>query len=72
MTETKEILLRKYVQGTFASFPTEKDETMEKERKGIREGTKGISCAKMIDISRIKPDFNQLRKSLDHVVDTHG
>ena len=63
MVKTKDHSLRKFVQGTFASLPTPTEEAPEKERKGIREGTKGLSGARMIDISRIKPDSNQPRKS---------
>jgi ParB family chromosome partitioning protein len=65
MARTKELILKKYAQGTFASFPTEEEEVTQKERKGFREGTKGLSGARMISISRIKPDSNQPRKSHD-------
>ena len=63
MAKTKELILREFAQGTFASFPTEEEEAAQEERKGIREGTKGLSGARMIDIARIKPDSNQPRKS---------
>ncbi len=65
MAKTKEFILRKYAQGTFASFPTETELFAKKERRGFREGTKGLSGARMIDISRIKPDSDQPRRSYD-------
>lgn len=65
MAKTKEFILRKYAQSTFASFPTETELFAKKERRGFREGTKGLSGARMIDISRIKPDSDQPRRSHD-------
>jgi len=64
MARKKEALLRKFALDTFASFPEQVEEA-ENERKGIREGTKGLYGARVIDISRIKPDFAQPRKSFD-------
>jgi len=63
MARKKEVILRKFAQDTFASFPTQTETVIEKERRGIREGTKGLSGARIIDISRIKPDLEQPRKS---------
>ena len=65
MANKKEAVLRQFAHDTFASLPSEKEETVEKERKGLKEGTKGLSGARMIDILRIKPDPNQPRKSRD-------
>jgi len=65
MAKKKETILRKFAKDTFTSLPTETEEVTEKERKGIREGTKGLSGARIIDISRIKPDPEQPRKSRD-------
>jgi ParB family chromosome partitioning protein len=65
MAKKKETILRKFAKDTFTSLPTETEEVIEKERKGIREGTKGLSGARIIDISRIKPNPDQPRKSRD-------
>ncbi|NQS90242.1 ParB/RepB/Spo0J family partition protein, partial [Patescibacteria group bacterium] len=65
MAKKKEIILRKFAKDTLASLSTQAEEVIEKERKGIREGTKGLSGARIIDISRIKPDSDQPRKSFD-------
>jgi len=65
MAKKKETILRKFAKDTFASLPTQTEEVVKKERKGIREGTKRFSGARIIDISRIKPDPDQPRKSLD-------
>jgi len=65
MAKKKEIILRKFAKDTFASLPTEREEVIEKERKGIKEGTKGLSGARIIDISRIKPDPDQPRKTFN-------
>lgn len=64
MARKKETLLKKFTLDTFASFPEQVEET-ESERKGIREGTKGLHGARIIDTSRIKPDSLQPRKSFD-------
>jgi len=64
MARKKETLLKKFALDTFASFPEQVEET-ENERKGIREGTKGLHGARIIDIFRIKPDPVQPRKSFD-------
>ena len=61
----KGTILKKLAKETFASLPTETEEIIKEERKGIREGTKGLSGARVIDISRIKPDPDQPRKSFD-------
>ena len=65
MTKKKEIILRKFAKGTFDSLPIQEEEIIKKERKGIREGTKGLSGARIIEISRIKLDPEQPRKSLN-------
>ncbi|MEA1965635.1 MAG: ParB/RepB/Spo0J family partition protein [Candidatus Aerophobetes bacterium] len=65
MAKKKETILRNFAKDTFASLLTQTEEVTEKERKGIREGTKGLSGARVIDISRIKPDPEQPRKSRD-------
>lgn len=59
----KETILRKLAQDTFAALPGELEEVTEKERKDIKVGTRGLSGARIIDISRIKPDPDQPRKS---------
>ena len=63
MANKKEAVLRQFAHDTLASLPGQKEEAVEKERKGLKEGTKGLSGARMIDILRIKPDPNQPRKS---------
>ena len=65
MTKKKEIILRKFAKDTFDSLPIQEEEIIKKERKGIREGTKGLSGARIIEISRIKLDPEQPRKSLN-------
>ncbi len=65
MTKKKEIILRKFAKGTLDSLPIQEEEIIKKERKGIREGTKGLSGARIIEISRIKLDPEQPRKSLN-------
>ncbi|GAI31127.1 unnamed protein product [marine sediment metagenome] len=65
MTKKKEIILRKFAKGTFDSLSIQEEEIIKKERKGIREGTKGLSGARIIEISRIKLDPEQPRKSLN-------
>jgi len=65
MAKKKEIILRKFAKDTLTSFPVQEEEAIKEERKGIREGTKGLSGARIIDISRIKSDPDQPRKSLN-------
>ena len=65
MTKKKEIILRKFAKDTFDSLPIQEEEIIKKERKGIREGTRGLSGARVIEISRIKLDPEQPRKSLN-------
>jgi len=65
MTKKKEIILRKFAKDTFDSLPTQEEEIVKKERKGVREGTRGLSGARIIEISRIKLDPEQPRKSLN-------
>ena len=65
MTKKKEVILRKFAKDTFDSLPVQEEETIKEERKGIREGTKGLSGARIIEISRIKLDPEQPRKSLN-------
>lgn len=47
------------------SFTLPPQQIAKTQRKGIREGTKGLAGARIIQISRIKPDPNQPRKTLD-------
>lgn len=65
MAKKKEVILRKFAKDTFDSLPVPEEEIITKERKGIREGTKGLSGARIIEISRIKLDPEQPRKSLN-------
>ena len=65
MTKKKEVILRKFAKDTFDSLPLQEEEIITKEKKGIREGTKGLSGARIIEISRIKLDPEQPRKSLN-------
>lgn len=65
MSRKKESILRKCAHDTFASLPVETEEVIEKRRGGIRDGTKRLSGARMIDIYRIKPDPIQPRKRRD-------
>jgi len=65
MAKKKEIIFRKFAKDTLTSFPVQEEEAIKEERKGIREGTKGLSGARIIDISRIKSDPDQPRKSLN-------
>ena len=65
MAKKKENILRKFAKDTFDSLPVQEEETIKEERKGIREGTKGLSGARIIEISRIKLDPEQPRKSLN-------
>jgi len=65
MAKKKENILRKFAKDTFTSLPIQEEEVIKEERKGIREGTKGLSGARSIDISRIKSDPDQPRKSLN-------
>ncbi|MDO9555828.1 MAG: ParB/RepB/Spo0J family partition protein [Atribacterota bacterium] len=65
MTKKKEVILRKFAKDTFDSLPIQEEEMITKEKKGIREGTKGLSGARIIEISRIKLDPEQPRKSLN-------
>jgi ParB family chromosome partitioning protein len=65
MAKKKENILRKFAKDTFTSLPIQEEEAIKEERKGIREGTKGLSGARIIDISRIKSDPDQPRKSLN-------
>ncbi|HZK10778.1 MAG TPA: ParB/RepB/Spo0J family partition protein, partial [Atribacterota bacterium] len=65
MTKKKEVILRKFAKDTFDSLPLQEEEMITKEKKGIREGTKGLSGARIIEISRIKLDPEQPRKSLN-------
>jgi len=64
MAKKKEDLLRQYAQDSFITMPDEKA-TKDIQKKGIREGTKGISGARIINIERIKPDPDQPRKTWD-------
>lgn len=59
----KEAVFKELAKDTFASLPSEEKEEAEKGRKGIREGTRGLSGARIIDISRVRPDPDQPRKS---------
>jgi len=65
MAKKKENILRKFAKDTFTSLPLQEEEAIKEERKGIREGTKGLSGARIIDISRIKSDPDQPRKNLN-------
>lgn len=65
MSRKKEFILRKCAHDTFASLPVETEEVIEKRRGGIRDGTKRLSGARVIDIYRIKPDPDQPRKRRD-------
>ena len=65
MAKKKENILRKFAKDTFTSLPIQEEEAIKEERKGIREGTKGLSGARIIDISRIKSDPDQPRKSVN-------
>ena len=65
MAKKKENILRKFAKDTFTSLPIQEEEAIKEERKGIREGTKGLSGARIIDISRIKSDPDQPRKNLN-------
>ena len=65
MTKKKEVILRKLAKDAFDSLPVQEEEMIIKEKKGIREGTKGLSGARIIEISRIKLDPEQPRKSLN-------
>jgi len=65
MTKKKEVILKKFAKDTFDSLPIQEEEIITKEKKGIREGTKGLSGARIIEISRIKLDPEQPRKSLN-------
>ena len=65
MAKKKENILRKFAKDAFTSLPIQEEEVIKEERKGIREGTKGLSGARSIDISRIKSDPDQPRKSLN-------
>lgn len=65
MTKKKEVILRKFAKDTFDSLPIQEEEIITKEKKGIREGTRGLSGARIIEISRIKLDPEQPRKSLN-------
>ena len=65
MTKKKEVILRKFAKDTFDSLPIQEEEIITKEKKGIREGTKGLSGARIIEVSRIKLDPEQPRKSLN-------
>lgn len=56
-------------------FLFQEGDIIKEERKGIREGTRGLSGARIIDISRIKSDPNQPRKSLNELAESikkHG
>ena len=80
MAKKKENLLRQLAKDTFTSLPEQEIESKIKERKGIREGTRGISGARVISIDRIKCDPDQPRKTLDkkylselaNSIKTHG
>jgi len=65
MAKKKEDLLRQYAQDSFITMPDEKA-TKDIQKKGIREGTKGISGARIINIERLKPDPDQPRKTWDN------
>lgn len=65
MAKKKENILRKFAKDSVTSLPIQEKEAIKEERKGIREGTKGLSGARIIDISRIKSDPDQPRKSLN-------
>jgi ParB family transcriptional regulator, chromosome partitioning protein len=64
MAKKKENLLRQFAKDSFDPI-TEEKETVDKQKKGIREGTKGISGARIIDLERIKSDPDQPRKTWD-------
>jgi ParB family chromosome partitioning protein len=64
MAKKKENLLRQFAKDSFDPI-TEEKETADKQKKGIREGTKGISGARIINIERIKSDPEQPRKTWD-------
>ena len=80
MAKKKEDLLRQLAKDTFTSLPEQETESKTKQRKGIREGTRGISGARVISIDRIKRDPDQPRKSLNkktlselsNSIKTHG
>ncbi|MDI9596061.1 MAG: ParB/RepB/Spo0J family partition protein [Atribacterota bacterium] len=65
MAKNKENLLRQFAKDSFDLIPEGKD-SQNKQKRGIREGTKGISGARVIDIERIKPDPDQPRKTWDN------
>jgi len=63
MPETKELILRRLAQDTFGSLHVHRKASLiDKERKGFREGTRGLAGARMIEISRLRPDPDQPRK----------
>jgi len=64
MAKKKESILRKLAHSTFSSLPSQMEEK-EKERKGIRDGTKGLAGARVINIQRIRQDPDQPRKTFD-------
>ena len=65
VAKNKENLLRQFAKDSFELTP-EENNVQNKQKKGIREGTKGISGARIIDIERIKPDPDQPRKTWDN------
>ncbi len=66
MAKKKENLLRQFAKDSFGTITEEEKETEEKQKKGIREGTKGISGARIINIERIQSDPDQPRKTWDN------
>jgi ParB family transcriptional regulator, chromosome partitioning protein len=64
MAKKKEDLLREFAKDSFITMSDEKA-AKDTQKKGIREGTKGISGARIINIERIKPDPDQPRKTCD-------
>lgn len=63
MPKKKSTAYEQLIEETFTS-PAQQ-ELAKTERRGIREGTKGLAGARIIQISRIKSDPNQPRKNLD-------
>jgi len=64
MAKKKESILRKFAKDTFSSLPSQIEEK-ETEKKGIRDGTKGLAGARVINTQRIRQDPDQPRKTSD-------
>lgn len=62
MAKKKDKLLKESIEKTFAPLSLRPEKPSPAKRKGIREGTIGLSGARLIPISRIRPDPNQPRK----------